>query len=77
MPHHFIRLDATSPNPGLRARDDVRAICEKHHGTFENFWHDQPNNPRSAYVLVKDGDVDGMLDDLQAQEVVRLYETRQ
>ena len=74
MPHNFLKITAVSPNPGRRHRANVEPICRKHHGQFEYLWFDDDQNPTYAYVLVKDGDVDGMMQDLHGQEVIRLFE---
>lgn len=74
MPHNFIKISPNTPNPGRRTRADVKAICEKHHGTFEYLWFDEVEAPTRAYVLVEDGDLDGMVHDFEAQEVIRLYD---
>jgi len=73
MPHNFIKVYAVSPNPGLRTRENVEAVCSKHHGTFENLWFDDEKHPTYAYVLVKDGDLDKILHDLHGQEIIRLF----
>jgi hypothetical protein len=74
VPHNFIRINAETPNPGRRTREEVEPICEKHHGQFEHLWFDDDAHPRFAYVLVKDGDVDGLLQDLHGQQVIRLFD---
>ncbi len=74
MPHNFVKINAMTPNPGLRTRDSVKSICKKHQGQFENLWFDGATDPTYAYVLVKDGDLDGILHDLHALEVIRLFE---
>ena len=74
MPHNFMRINAVTPNPGRRRREDVESICKRHHGQLENLWFDDQADPSYAYVLVKDGDVDGMLQDLHGQELLRLFE---
>lgn len=73
MPHNFIKVNAVTPNPGLRKRADVEEICKQHNGTFEALWFDDEDNPTFAYVLVKDGDLEGILDGLHAHEVIRLF----
>jgi hypothetical protein len=57
LPHNFIRIDASTPNPGLRKPDDMKRICKKHSGAFQCLLFDADTNPQSAYVLVKDGNV--------------------
>jgi hypothetical protein len=74
VPHNFVKINALSPNPGLRTRDNVEPICKAHHGQFENLWYDNVKSPIYAYVLVKDGDLDGILHDLHGLEVIRLFE---
>lgn len=74
MPHNFMKISPTTPNPGRRTKADVKKICEDHHGTFEYLWFDDPSSPTQAYVLVKDGDLDGMVHDLGAEEVIELYD---
>jgi hypothetical protein len=76
MPHNWIRTSPTTPNPGLRRRGDVAAVCARHHGQFLHLWFDNEDNPTAAYVLVKDGDVDGMMTDLQGEELIRLFEAK-
>lgn len=75
MPHNFMKISPDTPNPGRRTRASVKEICEKHHGTFEYLWFDEPDSPNEAYVLVKDGDLDGIVRDLQAREVITLYDS--
>ena len=77
MPHNFIRINATTPNPGRRKRKDVDSVCVKHHGKLEHLWFDDASNPSYAYVLVRDGDVVGLMQDLGGQEVVRLFEVNE
>jgi hypothetical protein len=74
VPHNFIKINAVTPNPGLRRSADVEKLCKKNQGTFENLWFDDEDKPTYAYVLVKDGDVEGMLDDLHGHEVIRLFD---
>ena len=45
MPHNFVKINAMSPNPGLRTRENVEPICKKHMGSFENLWYDDAQNP--------------------------------
>jgi hypothetical protein len=74
VPHNFIRIQANTPNPGRWTRDHVKQVCDKHHGKFEYLWFDDQDNPTTGYVLVKDGDVDGLVADLKAHEVIQLHE---
>jgi hypothetical protein len=74
VPHNFVKINAMTPNPGLRTREKVESVCKSHHGKFENLWFDGANNPTYAYVLVKDGDLDGILHDLHGLEVIELFE---
>ena len=74
MPHNFIRTSANTPNPGRRQKDDVAEVCARHHGEFKHLWFDDEHEPAHAYVLVKDGDVDGLMSDLGGQELIRLFE---
>ena len=59
--------------PGLRKPDDVKRICNKHAGTFQCLLFDADTRPQSAYVLVKDGDVDGILAELGGGATVFQY----
>lgn len=74
MPHNFIRISATTPNPGRRRLEDVETICRNHHGHVEFFGFDAEVNPNSAFVLVKGGDVDGMMSDLGGFEAKQLFD---
>ncbi len=76
MPHNFLKINAVTPNPGRRTRGQVDAICRKHRGSFEYLWFDDDANPTFAYVLVKDGDVDGLMQDLHGEQVIRLFEAK-
>ena len=73
MPHNFIKINATTPNPGLRTRADVERIVAEHHGELDGFWFDDRHAPRSAWVLVRDGDVDGLMADLHGHQLIRLW----
>ena len=73
MPHFFIALDPSSPNPGRRTRAHVEEICGRHGGKVEHFWHDDPANPTTAYLLVESGNSEGLSKDLQAREIVTLH----
>jgi phenolic acid decarboxylase len=74
MPHNFIRMSPESPNPGRWTREQVKSVCERHEGTLEHVWHEPGKTPKAAYVLVKDGDVQGMLEEFNAEYVIRLVE---
>jgi hypothetical protein len=74
VPHNFVKINAMTPNPGLRTRAKVKAACKKHNGIFENLWFDDLKNPMYAYVLFKDGNLEAILDDLHGLEVIRLDE---
>lgn len=73
MPHFFIRIPPISPNPGPWTRARVQEVCARHNGTLEHFWHDDPANPGTAYVLVHNGDRAGMSGDLHAHETLTLH----
>jgi hypothetical protein len=68
MPHNFIRISAATPNPGRRTRGQVAQACQRHNATLEYLWFDGD----TAYVLVKDGDVDQLAAELQAHQVINL-----
>jgi hypothetical protein len=74
VPHNFIRINAVAPNPGRWTRDKVEPICTLHNGKFEHLWFDDDRQPNFAYVLVQDGDVDGMLHDLHGHSCQRLFD---
>lgn len=74
MPHYFIQTNPTTPNPGRWTRARVDEVAKRHHGTLEYLWFDDPDDPSHAYVLVKDGDIDGLLADLHGHEVTLLHE---
>ena len=76
MPHNFVKINAMTPNPGLRTRAKVKAVCKKHKGIFENLWFDDIKNPTYAYVLFKNGNLDKILDELHGLEVIRLDAAR-
>lgn len=76
MPHNFIRISVDTPNPGRRRRRDVEAVCAKHNGSFEYLWFDHDSSPKYAYVLVEDGDVDGIARDLHGQQVITLFKAQ-
>ena len=73
MPHNFIRISATTPNPGLRNPDEMKRICKNHSGVFQSLLFDADTHPEFAYVLVKDGNVDAMLAELGGGEKVFQY----
>ena len=73
MPHNFIRISASTPNPGLRKPDDMKRICNKHGGAFQCLLFDTDTQPQSAYVLVKDGNVNAILTELGGGETVFQY----
>ena len=73
MPHFFITLEASTPNPGPRKRSHVEEACGRHRGKLEHFWHDDPANPKTAYLLVENGDVDALSKELQAHDIVTLH----
>ena len=73
MPHNFIRISASTPNPGLRKLDDMKRICKKHSGAFQCLLFDADTHPQSAYVLVKDGNVEAILAELGGGETVFQY----
>jgi hypothetical protein len=75
MPHFFIRTAPTSPNPGRWTHEHARDVCARHHGTLEHVWVDDPDDPQVAWILVKDGDRDGLAGDFHALDVVTLHET--
>ena len=74
MPHNFIKLPPATPNPGRWTRSSVEAIVTKHHGHLEYLWFDDPARPEHAYVLVRDGNLDGLMTDLHGHEVQVLHE---
>jgi hypothetical protein len=75
VPHNYLKIPLGPPNPGRWTRDSVDDIVKRHHGTLEFLWVDDPDDPTHAYALVRDGNVDGLLDDLHARELTRLHET--
>jgi hypothetical protein len=74
MPHNFIRIAPETPNPGRWTRERVEEITKRHHGVVEHLWFDDPHDPKAAYVLVRDGDIDGLMTDLTGQTLMRLYD---
>jgi hypothetical protein len=77
MPHFFLKMNAVSSNPGRWTHERVRAVSNRHHGKLQHLWHDDPDNPKVAYVLIEDGDLDGLTKDLQVLEVVTLHTPRE
>jgi hypothetical protein len=73
VPHNFIKINATTPNPGRRRREDVEQIVTEEGGVLDNLWFDDKQTPAHAYVLVKDGDIDGMIAKLNGHQVIRLW----
>jgi hypothetical protein len=73
VPHNFIKITATTPNPGRRTRDDVDKIVRGHHGELDGLWFDDKRQPHSAWVLVRGGDVDGMMNDLGGHQLMQLW----
>ena len=73
MPHNFIKINSSTPNPGRRTRADVEKVVTEHHGELDGFWFDDRNDPRSAWVLVRGGDVDGMMADLHGHQLIQLW----
>lgn len=72
MPHNFVKINAMTPNPGLRRRKTVKTVVEERGGKFLNLWFDDLKNPTYAYVLFKDGNLEKILDELHGLEVIRL-----
>ena len=75
MPHNFVKTPPGPPNPGRWSRGRVDEIVKRHHGTLVGLFFDDPTNPTHAYVLVKDGNVDGLMADLHGHEVQVLHES--
>lgn len=73
MPHYFIKLNATTPNPGPLKRDRVAEVCRRHNAKLEHYWHDDPADPVVGYVLVEEGDINELSAELAAHEVVTLH----
>jgi hypothetical protein len=73
MPHSFIQVSPTSPNPGRLMRTRVEEVCSRHNAKLEHFWHDDPANPSVGYILVEGGDIDGLSADLDVHDVVTLH----
>jgi hypothetical protein len=76
VPHNFIITGPRTPNPGRWTRAAVEEIARRHNGTLEYLWFDDLEKPTRAYVLVRDGDADGLMRDLHGHEVTRLHEER-
>jgi hypothetical protein len=74
VPHNFIKTAPKTPNPGPWTHARVNEIAARHHGVLEHLWFDDPHDPTAAYVLIKDGDVDGLMADLNGQVLTRLYD---
>ena len=73
MPHFFIKVSPSSPNPGRLVRSRVEAVCRRHNAKLEHYWHDDPANPSVGYILVEEGDLAGLSADLDVHEVVTLH----
>jgi hypothetical protein len=74
VPHNFIKTAPKTPNPGPWTHARVDEIAKRHHGTLVHLWFDDPHEPTAAYVLIKDGDLDGLMSDLNGQVLIRLYD---
>jgi hypothetical protein len=74
MPHNFIRTAPSTPNPGRWTRGRVEAIATHHHGVLEHLWFDDPDNPTAAFMLIRDGDVDGLMTGLHGETLTRLFD---
>ena len=74
MPHNFIRISATTPNPGRRQENHVKAVCEEHDGTFGCLLFDRDTNPEFAYVLVKNGKLNKILAALDGTKVETYFD---
>jgi hypothetical protein len=73
MPHFFIQVSPSTPNPGPLKRTRVEEVCKKHNAKLEHYWHDDPENPTVGYILVEEGNLDGLRADLHAHDVVTLH----
>lgn len=73
MPHFFIKTNPSSPNPGPWTHARAKEVAERHRGKLEHLWHDDPSNPQAAYILVEDGDREGLAKDFHAHEVLTLH----
>ncbi len=76
MPHYFIKLSPTTPNPGPLTRDHVAEVCRRHNARLEHYWHDDPVNPSVGYILVEEGDIDGLSAEVAAHNVLTLHRVR-
>jgi hypothetical protein len=74
VPHNFIRISADTSNPGRRKEKDVKAVCEKHQGTFGCLLFDSDTNPEFAYVLVKNGNLNKILAELDGTQVETYFD---
>ena len=80
MPHNFIRLQPTTPNPGPWKRGPLQALCAHHKCALEYAWAEQSGQSAVRHVLVRYGDtpesdIKGLIAELQPEEVVELYES--
>lgn len=73
MPHNFIKINATTPNPGLRREEDVGEIVRRHHGELVGLWFDDRKGPQHSWVMVRDGNVDGLMIDLHGHQLIQLW----
>jgi hypothetical protein len=73
MPFHWFSLDPVSPNPGRWHRGRIAELCRAHGARLEGFWVDREHDARTAYVLVEDGDADGLEAALHASERLELF----
>jgi hypothetical protein len=78
MPHNFIKLPPTTPNPGPWTREKLEGLCTKHGCRLEHAWSERHGESAHRYVLVEyggpAGNMKGLHDELGAEEVVELYE---
>jgi hypothetical protein len=77
MPHNFIKLPPTTPNPGPWTREKLEGLCTKHGCRLEHAWSERRGESGHRYVLVEHSepsDMKGLHDALGAEEVVELYE---
>jgi hypothetical protein len=73
MPHFFIKISPLSSNPGRIKRSHVEQLCRNHRASLEHFWHDDPADPKTGYILVEADDVDKLSGELDVHEVVTLH----
>ena len=74
MPHFFFRLGSDSPHhPRHWTHEKAKAAATKHKATLQHVWHDDPKDPKAAYVLVEGGDADALSKELGADDVVALH----